>query len=390
MMEEVVNMVPTNNAWFWVATITLTAMLVVSIFFLVFRGKIAELQIGKVSMNFVNAERIKERQKEKGGSGEDEDMQSIRLVILRQYLYIIEFCKRFHTLCYAFCTIAYNKAQNSSVYPNLNNYNKALEMFKDFSKNRKFEKVISWDDDRFIKDGTPTEYYHNKLNSKHPPFESYNDNKNLDKILNEYDETSKEWEQREATLKRLCGKLRNISSTNDLKAFILNLSKSDDEAIAKLFVDIDEINNVYNKKINDYSPKDREYLADICEKMETALRFWNNKLPRILNEEAKVIIAKVEETLTEWYLRNDIPLDNYHLRSYLETHVDNLQSTLHQTIIEIYPNYSVDWMNEALASINDPHRNIQDFIKDALKEFIISLQFIRFNKNLFLVENADE
>ena len=153
-----------SSCLFLIGVFFIISLLLFGIYKIIKNGYIKNLSVGKSTLNFTNAEKLKEIEKSSGKStGESDEFQSIRLTLLKQYLYTIEFCKSFHTVLYRFCKIAYDECQHSEHYPNLNHLQESLEMYKEFSRERTLRKIINWNDPLSSSEGIPTEYYFNKL-----------------------------------------------------------------------------------------------------------------------------------------------------------------------------------------------------------------------------------
>lgn len=378
-----------TSCLFVIGIFFIISFLLFGIYKIIKNGYVKNLSVGKSTLNFTNAEKLKEIEKTSGKStGESDEFQSIRLTLLKQYLYTIEFCKSFHTVLYKFCSIAYESSQHSDKYPNLNHLQESLEMHKEFSRERTLKKIINWNDPLSSADGIPTEYYYNKLYSSNPPYGlDYNRNKKLEEKIEHDNKLRQTFEDLTIAKNHIIGLFKK-----DLEYLYLKEDKTKKYykiPEKKINESIDIINTIFEdlreKKQHfddDFSPKDKEFLADLSDTFATCLRFWDNKVPRILDEETNVLIKSVEEMLLEYWLRNDIPLTLTQLENYISTHTINLRSIIGQCARNIYPECKIEWFEQALLDTYG-NKNIDEFMKKSLTEYIRGLQIVRFNKNIF-------
>lgn len=378
-----------SSSLFVIGIFFVISLLLFGIYKIIKNGYIKNLNVGKSTLNFTNAEKLKEIEKTSGKStGESDEFQSIRLTLLKQYLYTIEFCKSFHTVLYRFCKIAFEECQHSNDYPNLNHLQEALEMHKEFARERTLRKIINWNDPLSSSEGIPTEYYYNKLYSSNPPYGlDYRRNKKLEEKIESDNELKQTFEDLTIAKNHIIGLFKKDSELLYLKEDnSKRYYKIPEERINNSVEIINSIfENLRDKKQHfdeDYSPKDKEFLADIADTFSTCLRFWNNKVPRILDEETNMLIKKIEETLLEYWLRNDIPLTLTQLDNYVNTHATNLRSIIGQCARSIFPEYDIMWFEQALYDTYG-NKNIDEFMEKSLTDYIRGLQIVRFNKNIF-------
>lgn len=378
-----------SSCLFLIGVFFIISLLLFGIYKIIKNGYIKNLSVGKSTLNFTNAEKLKEIEKSSGKStGESDEFQSIRLTLLKQYLYTIEFCKSFHTVLYRFCKIAYDECQHSEHYPNLNHLQESLEMYKEFSRERTLRKIINWNDPLSSSEGIPTEYYFNKLYSSNPPYGmDYRRNKKLEEKIESDRNLKQTYEDLTIAKNHIIGLFKKDSESLYLKEE--NSKRYYKIPQEKINISVETINNIFEdlreKKQHfdeDYSPKDKEFLADLADTFSTCLRFWDNKVPRILDEETNILIKKIEETLLEYWLRNDIPLTLVQLDNYVNTHATNLRSIIGQSARTIFPEYKIIWFEQALYDTYG-NKNIDEFMEKSLRDYVRGLQIVRFNKNIF-------
>ena len=378
-----------SSCLFLIGVFFIISLLLFGIYKIIKNGYIKNLSVGKSTLNFTNAEKLKEIEKSSGKStGESDEFQSIRLTLLKQYLYTIEFCKSFHTVLYRFCKIAYDECQHSEHYPNLNHLQESLEMYKEFSRERTLRKIINWNDPLSSSEGIPTEYYFNKLYSSNPPYGmDYRRNKKLEEKIESDRNLKQTYEDLTIAKNHIIGLFKKDSESLYLKEE--NSKRYYKIPQEKINISVETINNIFEdlreKKQHfdeDYSPKDKEFLADLADTFSTCLRFWDNKVPRILDEETNILIKKIEEALLEYWLRNDIPLTLVQLDNYVNTHATNLRSIIGQSARTIFPEYKIIWFEQALYDTYG-NKNIDEFMEKSLRDYVRGLQIVRFNKNIF-------
>lgn len=370
---------------------------------LVISKSITQLKFKDFEIDFTDYKKIKE-------NGEGNNAEKFRALVLKQLLFTQEFVNRFQPLVASFVNIS--KKWDESLcsdendkelkYPTLKFSGDALKRFRDLLRNTKFDYVINWDCP--IYDKVNSGYRENYIaNLGH--LENHIVNSNIyipnlindcssnsptidikeTSILSDYSNTKIALEEYVTIMDKLLRTPKSVSEqdANDTE-YLTNLYSAD------ILLGLKTCIKNYEKYISLQNDKENilisryNYAMDICNTLYESLLFWNEKTPRILQSETAAILYIIYQHLSLWLIRNDLPLSQVKLEQYLDAHAKNLVAKINEEVIKEFPRFNSIMWEQALDSIHETDDDVNHYFRNAIRDWIIGVQQVRFGINIFI------
>lgn len=361
---------------------------------LVISKSISQLKYKDFEIDFTNYKSIKER-------GEGDSAEKIRALLLKQLLFTQEFVNRFQPLVASFVNISkkwdeniYSDDRDKELkYPTLKFSEDALKRFRDLLRNTKFDYVINWDCPIYDKvnsgyrESFIANFGHTNSKKLYIPnliSDCSNNSPTIDiketNILSDYSATKTALNEYIEIIDKLLSKSdQNDNDVTDL----ISYSNDSLSGLKSCIKNYERYIGLQNDKetilISRYN-----YAMDIGNTLYESLLFWNEKTPRILQSETAAILYIIYQHLSLWLIRNDLPLSQVKLEQYLDAHTKNLVAKINEEIIKEFPRFNSIMWEQALESINETDNNVNNYFRNAIKDWIIGVQQVRFGINIFI------